>query len=237
MASSGVIWSAPVKDGLARHMPGALLADLLGSTEAHGLGSSVSSASRPATTAAFRPGDHAFVVTEEGRRVEPGSGEVGLLAVRGYVPVGYYKDPEKTARTFPVIDGERCSVPGDWATVEADGTVRLLGRGSVCINTGGEKVFPEEVEEALKTHAAVRDATVVGVPDERFGEAVCAAVEVHDGASVTDAELIDHVKDRLAGYKAPRHVVVVDDVGRGPNGKADYAGVRRRVTEALSPTA
>jgi fatty-acyl-CoA synthase len=236
VASSGVMWSAPVKDALSRHLPGALLADLLGSTEAHGLGSSVSSASRPATTAAFRPGDHAFVVTEDGRRVEPGSGEIGLLAVRGYVPLGYYKDPEKTARTFPVIDGERCSVPGDWATVEADGTIALLGRGSVCINTGGEKVFPEEVEEALKTHPAVRDATVVGVPDARFGEAVCAAVELRDETSAAEAELMDHVKTRLAGYKAPRHVVVLDSVGRGPNGKADYAGVRQRVTDLLSPT-
>lgn len=237
VASSGVMWSAPVKETLARHLPEALLADLLGSTEAHGLGSSVSSASRPATTAAFRPGDHAFVVTADGDRVEAGSGEVGLLAVRGFVPVGYYKDPEKSARTFPTIDGERCSVPGDWATVEADGTIRLLGRGSVCINTGGEKVFPEEVEEALKTHPAVRDVTVVGAPDTRFGEVVCAAVELHDGAAAGEVELIAHVKDRLAGYKAPRHIVVVDSVGRGPNGKADYAGVRRRVLEQLSPTA
>jgi len=235
VASSGVMWSAPVKEALAHHLPGALLADLLGSTEAHGLGSSVSSAARPATTAAFRPGDHVFVVTEDGRRVEPGSGQVGLLAVRGFVPVGYYKDPEKSARTFPVIDGERCSVPGDWATVEADGTIRLLGRGSVCINTGGEKVFPEEVEETLKTHPAVRDVTVVGIPDDRFGETVCAAVELHDGSSAGEPELIAHVKSRLAGYKAPRHVVVVASVGRGPNGKADYGGVRRRVTEILSP--
>jgi acyl-CoA synthetase (AMP-forming)/AMP-acid ligase II len=106
----------------------------------------------------------------------------------------------------------------------------------VCINTGGEKVFPEEVEEALKTHPAVRDATVVGVPDARFGEAVCAAVELRDETSAAEAELMDHVKTRLAGYKAPRHVVVLDSVGRGPNGKADYAGVRQRVTDLLSPT-
>src|SRR5205085_12639471 len=124
--------------------------------------------------------------------VQPGSGQIGRVAARGRAPVGYYKDPEKSERTFPVIDGERYSMPGDYATVEADGTLRLLGRGSVCINTGGEKVYPEEVEEALKEHAAVRDAVVVGVPDERCGEAITAMVEPRDGADVDEDDIVAH---------------------------------------------
>jgi fatty-acyl-CoA synthase len=138
---------------------------------------------------------------------------------------GYHKDPVKTAATFPFIDGVRYTVAGDHATVEADGSIRFLGRGSGCINTGGEKVFPEEVEEALKTHAAVRDAIVVGVPSDRFGEAITAVVELVD-ANVDDAELVHHVRARLARYKAPRHLVRVDSVRRAPNGKADYAAIR-----------
>ena len=169
------------------------------------------------------------MITEDGRDVVAGSGEPGLVAVGGPQPLGYYKDPEKSAKTFRVIDGKRYSIPGDWATVDADGTLRLLGRGSVCINTGGEKVFPEEVEEALKTHAAVRDVLVVGVPDDRFVEAICAVVElVGAGERAPEpAELIAHVKERLASFKAPRHVLIVASVGRAPNGKADYPRVRR----------
>ena len=136
----------------------------------------------------------------------PGSGELGLVAMRGHTPIGYYKDPEKSAATFRVIDGVRYSIPGDFATVDADGTVRLLGRGSQCINTGGEKVYPEEVEEVLKLHPTVADAAVVGVPDERFGEAITALVEPDHGAAVDEAELIDHVKAHLAGFKAPKRV-------------------------------
>jgi len=234
VASAGVMWSAEVKERLLAHAAGTVLADLLGSTEAHGMGRSVSHRGHEAKTARFTLGENAFVIDDDGRPVEPGSGVVGRIAVKGPVPVGYYKDPEKTARTFIEIDGVRCSVPGDHATVEADGTITLLGRGSVCINTGGEKVFPEEVEEALKTHAAVRDATVVGVPDERFGQAIAAAVELRAGASVEPGELVDHVEGRLAGYKKPRHVLFVDSVGRAPNGKADYAGVQRIAAEWLA---
>src|SRR5688500_10689268 len=158
------------------------------------MGSSISTAAGTSHTAAFRLGENAIVLTEDGRRVEAGSGEIGLVAVRGRTPVGYYKDEEKTARTFKVVDGERYSIPGDYATVEADGTLRLLGRGSVCINTGGEKVFPEEVEEALKTHPSVRDAVAVGVPDEKWGEAIIAVVEASDGAALDEADVIAHVK-------------------------------------------
>jgi 3-oxocholest-4-en-26-oate---CoA ligase len=182
--------------------------------------------------------------------VEPGSDDEGLLAIGGRNPLGYYKDEAKSAATFKVIDGVRYSIPGDHARVRADGTIHLLGRGSVCINTAGEKVFPEEVEEAIKTHPSVRDAVVVGVPSERYGEEVVAAVELgdavpgdaddHPGASVsggsaviaepiTEQQLIDHVKARVAHYKAPRRVRFVDTIGRAPNGKVDY---RRHHQEA-----
>ncbi|HEX2040502.1 MAG TPA: acyl-CoA synthetase, partial [Acidimicrobiales bacterium] len=182
-------------------------------------------------TAKFTIGENAKVIAEDGREVEPGSGEVGRVAVKGRTPIGYYKDPEKSARTFLVIDRERYSVPGDYATVEADGTLRLLGRGSVCINTGGEKVFPEEVEEVLKTHPAVRDAVCVGVPDDRWGEAVTALVEPADGGVVDEGDVIGHVKARLAAFKAPKRVLVVDTIGRAPNGKVDY---KRLKDEAIA---
>jgi len=233
VVSAGVMLSAPVKAGLARHMPGAVVVDLLGSTEAHGMGTAVSTASGGAETARFRLGARAFVLDDTGRPFPPGVEGFGRLAVGGFVPLGYHKDPDKSAATFVSVDGERCSVPGDWARLEPDGTITLLGRGSVCINTGGEKVFPEEVEEALKTHAAVRDAIVVGVPDDRFGEAVVAAVEVRPGIAWSAEALRDHVKARLAGFKAPRHVVAFGALQRGPNGKADYHGTRERVIRAL----
>jgi len=188
----------------------------------------VSTGDNASDTAKFTLGENTRVITEDGRDVEPGSGEIGLLAVKGMVPVGYYKDPEKSAATFKVIDGTRYSIPGDYATVEPDGTLKVLGRGSVCINTGGEKVFPEEVEEALKTHPAVRDAAVVGVPDEKWGEAITAVVVPQPEAKVDDAELIAHVKGRLAAYKAPKRVIVVDSLGRSPAGKLDYPGLRER---------
>ena len=154
------------------------------------------------------------------------------MALKGRVPLGYYKDAEKSARTFRVIDGARWSIPGDWATVEADGTLRLLGRGSQCINTGGEKVYPEEVEEVIKTYPGVADAACVGVPDERFGEAVVALVETADGEDVEEAGLIAHVKQHLAGYKAPRRVVVLPSLGRAPNGKVDYQALRTQAGRA-----
>ena len=234
VVSSGVMWSEQAKAGLLRHAPHLLLADLLGSTEALGMGQAVASSAGGATTARFTLGENALVIDDDDRPVEAGSGVVGRLAVKAFMPLGYYKDPEKSAATFRVIDGERWSVPGDFATIEADGTLRLLGRGSVCINTGGEKVFPEEVEEALKSHVAVKDAVVVGVPDERFGQAVCGLVEVWPGHDVTVDDLVAHAKERIAGYKAPRRVLVVDSVGRAPNGKADYAGARQRALELLS---
>jgi len=222
MSSSGVMWSQENKQGLLKHVPHVILFDSFGSSEAVGLGGSVSAAGAASETAKFQLGPSCVVFTEDGRRVEPGSGERGLVAVGGFIPLGYYRDEAKTAQTFRTFEGRRWSVPGDWAEVLADGTINLLGRGSVCINTGGEKVFPEEVEEALKRHPSVRDAVAVGIPDQRFGETICAVVEATPGVTPSLDELNVHVKASLAAYKAPRHLVIVDTIGRAPNGKVDY---------------
>ncbi|MET0805086.1 MAG: acyl-CoA synthetase, partial [Acidimicrobiales bacterium] len=224
--SSGVMWSEASKEALLAHHPGMLLQDAFSSSEALNMGGSISSAGSAATTAKFTLGPNAVVVGDDGTPVQAGSGEIGRVAVGGFVPVGYYKDAEKSAATFIEIDGKRYSVPGDYATVEADGSLSLLGRGSVCINTGGEKVFPEEVEEALKSHPAIVDAVAVGVPDEKFGEAVTAVVEPDLDALVDEAEVIAHVKETLAAYKAPKRVLTIDTIGRGPNGKVDYKRLR-----------
>lgn len=220
--SSGVMWSQEVKDGLLRHIPHVILFDSLGSSEAVGLAASVSAAGASASTARFSLGNGVRVLTSEDRDVEPGSGEVGVIALPGFMPVGYYKDPEKSARTFRVVDGQRYSVPGDCATVDADGSIQLLGRGSVVINTGGEKVYPEEVEEVIKQLPEVADAVCVGVPNERFGEAICAVVELTSDATVTDEDVREAVRVKLAGYKVPRAVRFVDTIGRSPAGKVDY---------------
>jgi acyl-CoA synthetase (AMP-forming)/AMP-acid ligase II len=154
---------------------------------------------------------------------EPGTGAIGRLATKGRGPLGYYKDPAKTAQTFVDIDGERWSLPGDMATVDADGTIRLLGRGSMCINTGGEKVYPEEVEAVLKAHPLVADAIVVGARDPQFGEQVVAVVQPTAGGDAPSLDdLREHCRGRLAGYKAPRAVRVVAEVHRSPSGKPDY---------------
>lgn len=237
MSSSGSMWSYENKKGLLSHIPQAMIADSFGSSEAVGLGASASAAGAEAQTAAFMLGPNTAVFTEDGKRVEPGSGERGLVAVSGFLPMGYYKDEEKSAKTFKVMDGVRWSVPGDWAEVNTDGTLKLLGRGSVCINTGGEKVFPEEVEEALKRHDSVRDAVVVGVADPRFGERICAVVEPEADAQPTLAELSAFVQSQLAGYKAPRELVLVDSIGRAPNGKVDYKAIKERALAALGVAA
>ena len=231
MGSSGVMWSQENKDGLLNHIPQMFITDSFGSSEAVGMGMSVSAKGAPAKTAQFTLGPNCVVFTEDGRRVEPGSGERGLVAVGGAIPMGYYKDEVKSAQTFRIFEDRRWTVPGDWAQVNEDGTLHLLGRGSVCINTGGEKVFPEEVEEVLKTHGSVRDAVAVGIPDQRFGETICAVVEPEPGHTPDLAVLSDHVKSRLAAYKAPRSVVIVPTIGRAPNGKVDY---KRLVAERVS---
>jgi acyl-CoA synthetase (AMP-forming)/AMP-acid ligase II len=237
--SSGAMWSEPVKEALLAHHPGMLLVDAFSSSEALGMGVSVSASGAAAKTASFTLGPDVKVLTEDGRPVEPGSDEVGVLALGGRNPLGYYKDEEKSDRTFKEIDGVRYSIPGDFAQVDADGTIHLLGRGSVCINSGGEKIFPEEVEEAIKTHPAVRDAVVVGVPHPTYGEQIVAVVELHPGGAEepAEAELIAHVKDRLASYKAPRRVRAVDTIGRAANGKVDYKRHRSESMDELGAAA
>ena len=233
MGSSGVMWSQENKEGLLNHIPTMFITDSFGSSEAVGMGTSVSAKGAPAKTAQFTLGPNCVVFTEDGRRVEPGSGERGLVAVGGAIPMGYYKDEVKSAQTFRIFEDRRWTVPGDWAQVNEDGTLHLLGRGSVCINTGGEKVFPEEVEEVLKTHGSVRDAVAVGIPDQRFGETICAVVEPEPGHSPDLAVLSEHVKSRLAAYKAPRSVVVVPTIGRAPNGKVDYKRLKQHAMDHL----
>jgi fatty-acyl-CoA synthase len=231
--SSGVMWSPPVKRALLEHLPHALLYDSFGSSEAVGFGTELTTKDGTTRLGRFRIGPNCKVFTPEGREVEPGSGERGYIARSGPIPLGYYGDPKKTAETFRTIQGRRWSVPGDWCTVDADGTLNLLGRGSVCINTGGEKVYPEEVEEVLKLHPDVADAIVVGVPDEKWGEAIAALVELRPGASSSEGAMRDHVRERLAAYKSPKRVVFAESVGRSPSGKADYKGAKQRVREAL----
>jgi len=235
IVSSGVMWSAETKAGLLRHNARLIMIDSLGSSEAIGMANNTTSADGAGQTAKFVLTAHTKVLTEDGREVVPGSGERGRVALRGRTPIGYYKDPEKSASTFVTFEGVRWSIPGDFAEVEADGTVKLLGRGSQCINTGGEKVYPEEVEEALKLHPTVADAAVVGLPDERFGEAITALVEPHRGAAIDESELILHVKTTLAAYKAPKRVIVVDTIGRAANGKLDYKRLKAHAESAIAP--
>ena len=232
MTSSGMMWSPEVKTGLLEFMPDAMLFDSFGSSEATGLGVSITSRDNPAAEAKFEAPQTIVVREADFTPVTPGSGEIGLVAKHGNLPLGYYKDPEKTARTYVTINGERHLISGDHATVEADGTIRLLGRGNHCINSGGEKIYPEEVEEALKTHPAVHDALVFGVADPRFGQAVSAVVGLAEGARASDAELIEHVRAKLAAYKAPRRIAFAAQAPRAPNGKADYAAARAVFAEA-----
>ena len=231
--SSGVMFSEPSKQALIAHLPHAMIVDAFSSSEAVGMGQSVSSAGGGDATAKFSLGPNTKVFDDDLNEVQPGSGVIGRVAVGGHQPIGYYKDPEKSAATFLEVGGKRYSVPGDFATVEADGSITLLGRGSVCINTGGEKVFPEEVEEALKTHPSVRDAVAVGVPDETFGEAVTAVVELAPETALDEPALVAHVKAHLAHYKAPKRVVTIDTIGRAPNGKVDYKRLKAYAADQL----
>jgi fatty-acyl-CoA synthase len=231
IVSSGVIWTSQVKRALLERNE-MMLIDIMGSSEG-AMAQSLTMRGLVAETARFRLGEAAKVFTEDDREVEPGSGEVGMVAHTGVVPLGYYKDPEKSARTFRTVNGVRYAFPGDFATVEADGSITLLGRGAACVNSGGEKIFPEEVEEALKLHPAVWDCLVVGVPDERYGEAVTAVASLRSGESATEAEILASARGRLASYKLPRRILLVDAVHRSPNGKPDYAWARKHALAAL----
>ena len=226
IVSSGAMFSVEVKNGLFGHLPQCSIADVLGSTEGS-MGSSITNKDTSlGQTARFGVSPGAKVFTEDGREVEPGSGEIGMVASSGLVPIAYYKDPEKSERTFREVDGVRYSFPGDMARVAADGSLELLGRGSSCINTGGEKVYPEEVEEALKQHSAVEDALVFGVPDERFGNRIVGVISISAGNEATADEVITDTKKRLSSYKVPRALRIVKHVPRAPNGKADYQSAR-----------
>ena len=173
-------------------------------------------------TAKFTLGADVAVFTPDHKPVKPGAAEPGYIARGGNIPLGYWKDPEKTAKTFPVINGRRWSIPGDFCMLHEDNSITLLGRGSACINTAGEKVYPEEVEEALKLHDSVEDALVVGVPDDKWGSAVTAVIALAPGASFDEETLRAHVRAKLAGYKTPKRILTVGEMFRAPNGKADY---------------
>lgn len=230
--SSGVMWSAPIKQALLHFNPRMRLLDALGSSEGVGFASKLESDPTKASTASFSLGEFTKVITDDGKEVVPGSGERGRLALGGPLPIGYYKDPKKSKETWPTIGGQRYSIPGDYATVEEDGTIILLGRGSACINSGGEKIYPEEVEEALKLHPAVADCYVVGIADERWGQAITAVVQLND-SSIEDQALIQAVKDNLAAYKAPKHIVRVDVLKRQASGKSNYRWATATAEEAL----
>ncbi len=229
MISSGVMWSQEVKDGLlAQHEM--TLFDAIGSSEG-GMGSSISTRGASSNTAKFELSPGVQVFTDNNERVEPGSEEMGMIATQSAMR-GYYKDEEKTAKTVRIIDGARWIFPGDYATIEADGRINLLGRGSMCINTAGEKVFPEEVEEVVKRHAGTDDCLVVGMPDERFGEKIVAVVSAHDN-DLDEAGLIDHCREFLAGFKLPKQIIFVDLVQRAANGKADYQWAKQTAETSL----
>ncbi|MBN7440374.1 acyl-CoA synthetase [Mycobacteroides abscessus subsp. abscessus] len=223
LASSAALFSQTVKERYLELLPNRVITDAIGASETGTGGLST------VTKGQMHPGGPTVkisstttVLDEEGNPVQPGSGVRGLIAKSGHIPVGYFKDEKKTAETFKTFNGVRYAIPGDWATVEADGTVTMLGRGSVSINTGGEKVFPEEVESVLKGHPAVFDAVVVGVPDEKWGQHVGAVIAVREGVELTFEDLDAHARKEIAGYKVPRSIWIVDSVKRNPAGKADY---------------
>jgi acyl-CoA synthetase (AMP-forming)/AMP-acid ligase II len=232
--SGGAILTPALKEGLLQQLPHILLIDGFGASETGGHGQQVTTAGQKASSGSFRMNDETVVLKHDlTGRLDPGAPEQGWLARVGHVPLGYYRDPQKTEQTFPVIDGTRFAVPGDHATVAADGAITVLGRGSVSINTGGEKVYPEEVEQALKTHPLVYDAVVVGTPNERWGQQVNAIVQLRDGTSVAPDELRAFAAQRIARYKLPKEIFFVDQVQRSPSGKADYRWAKAHALAAL----
>jgi len=228
IGSGGAILSPTTKARLTDLVPNAIVVDGFGSSETGivGAGMTTSSDRNKMSGSRFQVDEYTAVLDGAGLPVEPGSGVVGRLAHRGHLPLGYYKDEAKTAASFIMVDGVRWGVPGDMATVDMDGTVVLLGRGSVSINTGGEKVYPEEVEAVLKGHVGVEDAVVVGVPDEQWGERVVALVRPRTGAELRLDEIQEFCHDELAGYKVPRELRLVEEVVRSPSGKPDYRWAR-----------
>jgi fatty-acyl-CoA synthase len=234
LGSGGAILSAAVKERLLAAFPSVVaITEAIGSSESPVQAVAVARRDgAPQQSLRFDSRDTTMVVDDELRPVAAGSGAIGRLATRGRVPLGYYRDAEKSARTFVEIDGVRWALPGDMATVDADGSIRLLGRGSMCINTGGEKVYPEEVESVVKAHPKISDAIVVGAPDERLGQRVVVVAAATDpSAPPTLADIQHHCRAHLAGYKVPRWLVVVDHVERSAAGKPDYQWATAIVAE------
>jgi acyl-CoA synthetase (AMP-forming)/AMP-acid ligase II len=222
ISSHAALFSASVKEQYLETLPNVVITDAIGSSESGftGIGMVVKGTEQHSGGPRVNAGPSTIVIDEDNRPV--GRGEVGRIARGGHVPLGYYKDAEKSATIFVEVDGARYVVPGDYARLEDDGTITLLGRGNMCVNTGGEKVFPEEVEEALKSYPDVFDALVVGVPDERLGQRVAALVQPRPERTIDFTALDAHVRQRIAGYKTPRSIWVVDKVGRAPSAKPDY---------------
>ncbi|HWD04894.1 MAG TPA: acyl-CoA synthetase [Amycolatopsis sp.] len=232
VSSHAALFSQSVKQELLDLLPGVVLTDAIGSSESGftGIGM-VGKDSDHSAGPRVTFGKDAILLSEEGAPVEAKPGAIGLIGRRGHVPLGYYNDPEKSRTIFADVGGVRYVVPGDWARYEEDGTVTLLGRGSQCVNTGGEKVYPEEVEGALKSHPDVFDALVIGVPDDRLGQRVAAVVQPRPGVEPDLAAIEAHVRTEVAGYKVPRTVWLADEIGRSPSGKPDYPWAQRYAAE------
>jgi acyl-CoA synthetase (AMP-forming)/AMP-acid ligase II len=228
IVSGGAVLSSSIKQALTELIPGLTVVDIVGSSESgrQGVGTGTS-------TGAFEPSPTACVLSDDRtRRLQPGDDEVGWLAQTGRMPRGYLGDKDKTQATFPIIGGVRHVIAGDRARLGADGRIELLGRESVTINTGGEKVFAEEVELALKHHPAVYDALVVGRPSERWGQEVVAVVRLRDGEAPDDAELVATAAEHVARYKLPKQIVRVDAIERSASGKPDYQWARAVAVDA-----
>ncbi len=224
VSSSAAIFSSSLKEQFFSHFPNLIISDAIGSSEGGNNGIVILSPGNTSMAGGptVRPIEGSIVIDDDFNEVKPGSGVIGKIARTGYIPLGYLKDPVKTAQTFFEVDGVRYVVPGDYARVEEDGTVTLLGRGSVSINSGGEKIFPEEVESAVKSHPDVYDVVVVGVPDERWGQRVAAVVEPRPGCTPLLDSIQEHCRSLIAGYKVPREIHLVETMQRSPSGKADY---------------
>jgi 3-oxocholest-4-en-26-oate---CoA ligase len=233
ISSSAALFSQSVKNEYLEALPNSVITDAIGSSETGfmGLGMITKDSEQSVAGPRVTLNSHSIVIDEYDKPIAPGSDQVGRLARGGHIPLGYYKDPEKTARLFVEIDGKRYTVPGDFARHEQDGTITLLGRGNTCVNTGGEKVFPEEVEAALMSHPDVFDVLVVGVPDDRLGQRVAALVEPRPGTAPTFEQLSAHVRKEIAGYKVPKSIWFVDKVQRLATGKADYRWANTYATE------
>ena len=232
IGSGGAILSPHMKEQLLELIPHAMVVDGFGASETGAHGSHATRAGDTAETGKFAMSNTLILKHDLSGPLDEGSEESGWVARAGHVPLGYYKDAAKTAKTFPTVGGVRYAVPGDHARFNADGSINVLGRGSVCINSGGEKIYPEEVEQVLRKHPAVYDAVVVGTPDERFGEQVTAVIQPRAGVTLDHADLADFASKSLARYKLPRTIVLVDEMVRSPSGKPDYRWAKARGIEA-----